>query len=250
MSESLAKSIAESRANTARYLTGDGREDWGIYDTGVKSYDFAFSSVLQGKTIESLARGKKDPFVIDLMASSAMLESLFSVIGDVPGKKGIAVTLRDNRTEEQRELDNRLGIVQFSGAFGDTDERGQATPPYGDLTTSAAWRNLKRQTIIRKADIIIEKAEQGINVLPNNSTYYQYGVNTLWKMLNPDGGDLLLQFPNEDFTGLLGNVGISIDHWASLLTDQGIAVTADTGSMSVLAIHRTLESPNHLPTPL
>ncbi len=249
MPRSLAKAIEQSRTDTAMYLTGNGQEDWGIYDSGLKSYEFGFSSVLKGRTIESIARGKENPLIIDLMASTAMLEQLFSEMGDIPGKKGIAVTLRDMRSDKQRELDKKLGIEQFSGAFGDVDAEGDAVPTFGDLTTSAAWRNLRRQTLVRKADIIIEKAEQGVNVLPNDPMYYHYCVGTSWRMLNPNQGDLLLQFPNEDFTGLLGNVGISVDRWIAQLNDQGIEATADTGSMSVLALHRTPQSPDRLPAP-
>ena len=151
------------------------------------------------------------------MASTAALRELFSYIPSDRSRVGIAVSLEDLRTDEQKAADRRLGLVQISG----------------DLTKTATWREINQTFAGRKAHLIFERAEMGLIHLPKNKFFYSVVINRIWDMLDY-GGILLMQLPYL----------LPINEWVKLLRVNSFDVNY---ARRALRLIRTPKSPEKIP---
>lgn len=189
---------------------------WPVYDSPLCEYRSFFKAVDKTNWYDHIHK-QRAPVAIDLMASTAALRDLFHCIPSDRSRVGIAVSLEDLRTDEQKAIDRSLGLVQVSG----------------DLTKTATWRQVSRTLASRKAHLIFERAQAGLMHLPKNKLFYSAAVSRIWDMLDDSGGILLMQLPS-----------IPINEWVGLLRANGLDVNYARGALRLI---KTPESPKNLP---
>lgn len=175
------KSLARQKAiiRSDRQLDSD----WDFYSSSLytsplRAYEERFASVLRGQSVRELAGSIQGAVVVDLMAPSDTLAEMFSTLPKDPNRIGIAVSLEDLRTPHQKERDQKLGITQLSL----------------DLTTLKGWNDLESALGDRKADLVIERAEGGLDELPVHPVFYGTTIQRIWKLLG-ENGVMLLETP-------------------------------------------------------
>lgn len=203
---------------------------WKTYESHIDSYDETFRLAL-GTSIGSFIKDRKSPVVVDIMSPSFTLVSLFAKVSD-KNKFGLAVSLRDERTRVRKWIDRVVNVRQLAG----------------DIMLSATWRNIDEVMQGRKADLIMERALAGLNILPPHPKLYAILINKAWKILSDKEGVMLFQTPSE--SDLLA-ADIHIQDFVDNLTGKGINAEcfksgASTGR-SVLKLIKTLDSPEKLP---
>jgi hypothetical protein len=203
---------------------------WGFYNSSLEEYQIAFSPVLGQTKIQNLIADTKDPVVVDLMAPTGTLRDLFSVIPE-GNKKGISLSLCDLRSGRQKQKDKELGITQVTG----------------DVTDSKTWSDLEKELNGRKANLIMERAVEGLDKLPVHAVFYASVLQKMWNMLD-DEGVMLLQIP---FLHTLSKAGIDIKAWVDTLGENEIEVRIDGYSepTGVMFMQKSLSAPKNLPFP-
>lgn len=198
----IRKQIALNRVNGDRENFKGGR--WRIYESSVASYDETFRLAL-GTSIASFVKDRKSPVVVDLMAPSFTLLDLFVSSTKVSDrdKFGLAVSLEDKRSKIQKWFAKMKNVQQIAG----------------DIMLSSTWRDIDREMQGRKADLIIERAVGGLNILPQRTKLYAMLMNKAWQILSDQGGIMLLQTP---FNDTLLKIGIDIQNFVNDLRAKGI----------------------------
>jgi len=150
---------------------------WGMYGKDVSNYGWSFLGVLD-ENIKDLLKNRKNPVVIDLMSPTDAIYSLFL---EIPDKKklGLAVSLEDMRKRKKKNRDAEMNIKEIAG----------------DLMKSSTWDTIEEELDGRKADLIMERAVDGLECIPQNPKLYAILLNKAWKLLSKDGGILLAEFP-------------------------------------------------------
>lgn len=206
--------------------------DWPVYDSPIAYYDSSFAKVLNGVRIADLIRDKKSPVVLDLMASTSALTTLFEQLpyGD---KFGLAVSLEDKGKEQRRLTNQEMGISHI----------------VGDLNKPVTWDRIKQKLGGRKADLIMQRAGAGLQRIPVDIEGYKSLLQDLWDFLAPSRGIMLMQTPSRKS---LRHNWIPINRWVKLLEQNGVGVCyipeADSlGLNGIIRIDRTPDSPSELP---
>jgi hypothetical protein len=151
---------------------------WDDYGRDIADYEFSFSGVLQKNSIKDLLRDKENLVVIDLMAPSKTVSSLFKQLPD-KSKLGIAVSLEDLRPVEETESDTKLNVVQIAG----------------DIMKLSTWDKVRKQLQGRKADLIMERALCGLGCLVPSPRLYSRLLNEAWGFLSENNGILIAEVP-------------------------------------------------------
>lgn len=151
---------------------------WGAYGKDISSYEGTFEKLL-GPSIKDILMDRKNPVVVDLMAPSKTLYSLFGLI---PGKFkfGLAVSLEDLRCAWEKKEDERLNVTQIAG----------------DIMESSTWDKIESQLQGRKADLVMERALCGLNCLVRDKRLYAALLNNAWRLLSKDNGILIAEIPD------------------------------------------------------
>lgn len=217
--------------------------DYLMYDSSIESYERSFESVLKGKKIVDILSEKESPVVLDLMAPPGTLDSLFKKLPKEKKRFGLAVTLKDLRTSEAKEEDRSIGVEQIAG----------------DILTVGVWNNIEKKLAGRKADLIMERAQQGLVEMyfksprVDSKKFMAYLFKKLWTLLSPNNGVLLLQvFPDNLMRIMSKNLGIDIADWVAKLNSQKINAVFDRDEVFKdwsLMLTKTPESPRELPLP-
>lgn len=224
----IRQQVAFNRAlGDRRSFKGDR---WKIYESHIDSYDDRFRLAL-GTSIVSFVKDRKSPVVVDFMSPSFTLLSLFAKVSD-KNKFGLAVSLRDERTRVRKWMDRTYNVRQLTG----------------DIMLPVTWRNIDEVMQGRKADLIMERALGGLNILPPHPKLYAILINKAWKILSDKEGVMLLQTPSEN--DLLA-ARIHIQDFVSDLRTNGINAEYFKSEMStdrsVLKLIKTPDSPENLP---
>jgi hypothetical protein len=227
-SGSYQQAVCHARAARAAYVDSQGNERWGTYNLPIKSYEATFRQVLGSRAIVDLIRGKQAPVVVDLMASSAALADLYNGLQHLPDKRGIALGLTDMRSPAQKRRDSALGIMQLTG----------------DLMLDPTWQELHRAVGVRGADLVLQRAEGGLDCLPPHRHYMAYAMNRVWNMTNADGGTILMQIPG---AGRLLRWGIDLESWVENMRHAGANVSYNPMAFPGLLITRTPAAPAQIP---
>lgn len=217
--------MASQAVVTKHEVPGQDLEAWGNYGRPIEAYEKRFAYVLAGDHIADWVEAVDDPLVIDLMAPSDTLAGLYSGLQDKPTKRGIAVSLVDQRAKEQRVRDARLGIEQYAY----------------NLAYPGSWDRLEENMDGRKANVIIEAALGGTYGIPNHELYYKFAMERLWRMLSPDHGHLLIEIP-DNLT--LGQTSISMNDWVKSVRERNIFIRP---SISSLYLRKDSDAPLPLP---
>lgn len=195
----------------AAYWHGDSmrypNDEWPVFDSLLAVYEDQFRHVLKsydGQIVNLLPERPEEPIVvIDVMASTAALAGLRDQVrlrqgSQGPGFQGYAVGLSNTRVPGQDT--NQLCFVQ------------------GDVR-----RPVNVQMQGRRADLILERALSGLDVLPLHRAFYVPAFNHLWRLLRP-GGAMLLQLPCEiDMV----RAGLSLRGAVQNLERQGVPAVLD-----------------------
>jgi hypothetical protein len=203
---------------------------WGIYDSPVYDYEITFSPILGRSRISDLLKYKPSPVVVDLMASSRALRTLFR---DLPQRDtfGIALSIGSVRTKKEKSMDKARGIRVVNG----------------NLNRPRTLERARKLLGGRKVDLVMARPVAGLDHLINHPLNYAVIGRKLWSMLDENGA-MLLQLPA---ASVLKNANIDIDSWVELMNTRGIEARWDgsTGGKVTLFVRRNPSSPDVLPFP-
>ncbi len=200
--------------------SGDNTQ-WTYYDSPIREYEEEFKALLPYASIKSFVFQKPSPVVLDLMAPSGALRSLFKDLRQ-KDKLGVAVSLSDLRLTRRRKADTNLGIHQIAG----------------DITRSSTWDRIDVELKGRKADLIMERAGLGLFYVSNNIRFYAIMISKMWNLLASDNGMILVQVRYNKI----------LEQWVKHLSMKGISVSyAFDGWMPVIRINKSPNSPAKLP---
>lgn len=202
---------------------------WGVYGSEPSSYNESFRHVLRGSTIEELIEARKKVkgrvYALDVMAPADTLRALDAIDG------GIAMTLADARTEDQKTIDSNRNIKTIDG----------------DITKRKPWRIVDDWLREKQADgfdLILCRPIAGWSYVPKDPLLYTTLFNRAWKILSPEGV-MLIELPNaiifeQIFLG-----------WIDLLRNtQGVKIFFDPKvSKKSLRIEKTIDAPGRITFP-
>jgi hypothetical protein len=199
----------------------------------IEDYERSFAPVLgREKTITDMIKDIREPVVIDLMAPTDTVRSLFKE-AKVHGGIGIAVNYCD------------LRYVRRSKA-GDCDIVDIA----GDIATRRTWREIESALEGRRADLIMERAILGMSNVPRHTEFYAAMLGRAWRILEPNGGTLLIETPTIE---AMKQAGISVEdlkQWEGVLERVRIGAVIREGEWSIrwyMRLTRRPDSPDELP---
>lgn len=227
--ESLHVQLREIHGTLDKRKAEDNFDHWIQYGSGITDYQRTFSETSGGINIVDFLRGRLSPVVIDLMAPPQTLVSLFKQLPQ-KSKLGLAVSLGDLRSDEEKRRDDKLNIHQVAG----------------DITQSSAWKAINKELKGKKADLIMERALEGLYLIPHHKIFYAIMINKLWKILSEDRGIILMTTPV--FSDYFLERFIPIPNWVNHLKDRGVDAYWSKNS-GVLRIVKEAQSPKILPFP-
>ncbi len=200
---------------------------WSTYGEHFSSYDKSFNGVLE-RSIHTLLRKKKSLKIIDFMGPSGTIATLFERFPKKP-MFGVAVSLSDLRSDEERKRDERLNVKQTSG----------------DILKSSTWDQIEEQLQGHKADLIMERAHAGFWCIPVSLRLYAILLNRAWGLLSEETGVLIAEVP----THFQSEAKRMIDSFR-----KNNKMDASTGKSSYdgglyIKIVKTNDSPKKLPFP-
>lgn len=229
---SLYSEIRKARQQEEpQYGNDSSQVGWSIYGSGIDTYiKDAFWPILSREELGTFIQARNPLVVVDFMASSSALASLFKNIQNVQ-KTGLAVSLEDHRDYQLRIRDRYLGIEQITG----------------DLTEKTTWKKLEQALNGNKADLILERAAGGLGYLPAHRRFFAIVLRKTWQLLSPAGGMMLIQTPK---VGILNGLDIDMYEWEDLLLKNQIEATYYPYSScfgGALGLVKTVDSPPQLP---
>lgn len=215
----LRKAIKENRTR----LSPDW--NWSAYNSSLARYEIELFGDNHGEPLRKLIADIQDPVVLDLMAPSGTLAELFDKIPN-QHRLGIAVSLQDLRGDKEKTRDKALGITQIAG----------------DLSSPSTWRLIDRAFNGRRANLIIEAADQGARTLPHHHKFFAYAFKKMWSILDEQNGQMILSYLRIP----LRESGILFD---SMVFEPLVNIGIDVSRIhyGVLHIKRKPEDPAELP---
>jgi len=178
-------------------INGDDGYNWINNGSYIASYEMSFSGVLKGSHIWEFIKDRQNPVVVDLMGPSEAISTLFM---QVPNKEnlGVAVSLQDSRTKEEKKRDASLNVIQLEG----------------DIMKSSTWSEIEKKLNGRKADLIMERGLCGFDCIPTDSNLYAILLRKAWRLLSRDNGVIMAWIPN--------GFGIQATELADRLKDNNV----------------------------
>lgn len=224
------------RGKTAADFEDAGRRWSATWKEGVLSYQSFFGRVFETPFRDFLIGRRqegKNTFVLDLMSPGAVLHQL-------PIQGGLAVSLGDGRTDEEKMADRENGIDLATG----------------NVLLIEPWKKIHSwlfQHNIDGFDLILCRPDGGLDpsYIPEIKGVYYSLINRAWNVLSPDNGVLLTQVPYHlhylrEYSFSPGPVPKKeMDKWLQLLLDSNIGVNYDF--QLALKLVRNPNSPQNLP---
>lgn len=198
---------------------------WDTYGTHIFDYERSFSGVLN-ELLQDLLKNKPFPVVIDLMGPSKTISTLFEKFPDKP-KLGLAVSLEDLRSTEQKEKDAKLNVIQIAG----------------DIMKSSTWREIEEKLQGHKADLIMERALAGFDCIPVSPRLYAILLNKTWSLLSKENGVLLFQSPPRTTLETKTDINV-VNQWVNSLQYNGVNVLVHEPSYDWGLSIKTVKTPN------
>lgn len=229
-----SKSLTSTMRSYLKTINDLGEADWiriwRVYNQDISRYEHYFKPVLKPDTIVDFVRRRSPPVtIIDLMAPSSALNSLFQQIPDTP-KLGISVSLEDWRNDQEKDQNSQLNIHHLQG----------------DIMKSSTWQAIDEVLKGQKADLIIEKGQLGLQFIPINKKLYFILINKAWRILSRHNGILLAETPHHL---LHYHEEIPMKQWIRLLNKNGIAASYNSDyDAGLLKIIKNPDSPEDLPS--
>lgn len=217
----LRKARKDAKLRAARERV-NGKKAWGFYGQGVSQYEGAFGSVLSPDClrdhINERVKQHKKSFALDLAGPGQVLREMFLLSG------GLAVTLGDDRSEEQKDKDDSQNITVLAG----------------DILSKRTWKNMEKWLKSQSSegfDLILCNPVGGFGRFPESPDLFHYLIQHTWQLLNPDGG-VFYGAPSSMVSTLL------LRDWAEQLSNRGVSARYSAFSIKLT---RTPESPSVLP---
>lgn len=215
---------------------------WGVYNSPAEvgennaSYHQTFEPVFPqpfSTYLQERKQAGKGTYVMDLMGPGQPLREL-------PIDKGLAVTLGDSRTDQEKQDDKNKGIDVLG--LNETNK----TP--GDVLSKATWKKIGdwlQSNGKDGFDLVLCRPVGGLLSLPKDYNIEYWLVNNAWKTLSKDDGTLLLETNPRS-----GKFLDTTRSWISQLQEQGIDSTYGFSKRGdfVLKFTRQSNSPENLPT--
>lgn len=195
---------------------------WAEDDSPIEIYEELFEDVLGDITIVEFVKSRPSPIVIDLMSQSAALASLFRLLPRGHCQLGLSVALSDKRTgiEETQNADSKIKHLA------------------GDILSNDTWKKIDNELVGRKADLIMERANAGLTLIPHENIVHAVLLRKAWKILNKNGGMLIFETPSIGYDK-------SLDKWVNYLKENCVDAVYDREI--AVKIIRTPNSPEKLP---
>lgn len=215
-----ASAIAVAETNNAQV--------WSAYNSGLDRIHADFDTILDESLDKLLERRREEgrgANVLYLAGQAGLLRQL-------PLQHGLAVTLGDSRTSEQKEEDSARGISVYAWS----EELGTT----GNVLDSSTWKDINswvRERNIEGFDLEICNPWGGFKLIPEDPRLVFTLVNKMWRLLSKDEGVLLTQYQ--------GVHGDDIKRWAELLKKNNISVWLS--GIGDLRLHKYPDSPEDLP---
>lgn len=172
---------------------------WGILDSTFDHYllDLAQLEYYSGE-LRQIITNKKNPVIIDLLASTGMLNDLHRLYLHGTEAKTIAVGHYDNRSSYQKTLDpsHNISFVE------------------GNLKDPSTWQELRDELNGDSADLVISRGLAGLHFLPTRLQFAHRVIPEVYDLLNTNGGSAFLQIPPLD---ALTARDIPVEDWFSQL---------------------------------
>lgn len=205
----------------ARFLD----DPWEISQrASVVSYDETFKEVLHGESSNNLLLSRRQhsgrgAVVLDIMGYMP-LGLMFD--------GGVGLALGDRRTMEEKESDNKRGVVIITG----------------DVLEKGTWRKVsewKTNRGIKGFDLIYCRPQSGFKTIPQDPDVYFYLLQNAWNLLSSEGGMMLTQAPY-----VFGNL---LSEWQEQvnMTKGVYAETATWGDYIELKLIKNFNAPPLLP---
>jgi hypothetical protein len=203
------------------YLGGE----WDSYGEHITDYDRSFKALLKGKPIRSLIEKRPFPVVLDIMAPSTTIATLFNYFPDKP-KFGLAVSLEDRRSFRRKKYDDKRNIQQIGG----------------DILLPSTWDKVGDRLAGFKSHLVMQRALGGYQCIPFDPRLYGVFLSKAWGFLSPDNGIILAGIPS----GLEKDAKRAIDNFRmnnieADMHDGGIS------RYSTMMLVKTPNSPEKLP---
>ncbi len=154
---------------------------WSYKQSGIageRGYDHTFAQLLsnsEGNSLQDVLDNKSNPLVLDLMSNGGFVRQL-------KGARGLSVSLSNQRSREERELDESAGNGFIKG----------------DLKRSTTWRNISDWISNNGRgdgfDMITIRPVAGLLSIPMNETFYKYALAKCYSLLTNQEGYLFAQF--------------------------------------------------------
>lgn len=233
---SLSVEVAERRMLTDGFIQNiPGSKPWRTYDSSFDEYQLDLGSALPVNLLEFI-NSKKNPVILDLMASAAGLRDLFKRTHAEP-ELGIAVAYEDVRSASQRISDLLKGIYQVRS----------------DLTDRLSWVEIG-DILDGQADLIIQRGRAGVDSMPAHRGFYNAAKRHLWAALASEGL-MVTQVHNDQE---LRSAGINLYRWVSELNIRGVqakyvpgvpVIQRDSNNdcYGIVSLVKTPNAPRYLP---
>ena len=231
----LARNTAQHWFNKESQRHKTGKEAWGLYNNDHIMYDQYFSNMLPfGGFVDFIDSMQKEVAIIDAFAPSSFIRSITNEIDVV--RCGIALSLGDLRSQEEKKEDARRGILQIK---------------YADMYSSKLWIDQVKSHLSNygkeKADLVVCAPCAGWYLIGDNkrlltpsSELMWLVTNRLWSLLNTDGF-LFINFSTDYY-----DVSMAVDNWCCKLAAINMDIIGN--EIGSVRLKKTATSPKTLPS--
>jgi hypothetical protein len=207
------RKTAEENKKEETFAIKENEKPWLYYDSSVFHYDLSFKKILPLGGFAELINQKGQVLMLDAFAPLSFIRELAEEAPDVYG--GVALSLKDFRSDEQKEQDSSRNLFQFDG----------------DVYVSRTWMGGVKDFLERNGkngfDVItclpmsgwnLNRMRDIITVDPTIDLFWT-ATNTLWKLLADDGSMFIEYWPYKNPEDLASwmelakkRYGLNIDH--------------------------------------
>lgn len=228
----LKNAAKSSQDEVAEYLQKH-QNRWGQRNNGLFYYDLWFSKVLGNRSIAEYIPRRTNVYGLDLMGEGQFLIDL--------GIKGLGVTVIYKRDEQLRSYETERGIEILATTFTSDKKPLEICDIFTGVTRRRIRQYLKQHNL-QSFDTIVCRPHGAIKIVPKDPSTCYFLINQFWRMLSPENGILLTQFPGEVFP--------EVDHWLKILQENKIDAVSGPDFLwggGNLRLVRNSQSPENLP---
>lgn len=173
----IAKNVAIERIQKEQRRVENGINPWGIYRSHIEEYKKIFGMLPDSdpeKIVEEKTEKGRKVYAADIMSEGQALRDLKQISG------GVAVTLGDWRTDEEKEYDAQHNIEVVAG----------------NMLLPSKWNEIskfKKKNHISGFDLLLCRAGSGWGETRITPKLRRLMLERMYHLLSPNGGVLLVE---------------------------------------------------------